>query len=181
MWSRIISIGLVMGLVSTFIYDLMLPGGLVSGLERGVPVDLQFETARTTVFTALVMMQLFNALNSRADVSSAFSHLFTNKWLWLSLAFGVVSHIAVVEIPFLQSAFGTTSLDLIHWAIAVGAGVVVLLFEKIVKLVRRSRARAHGARASVATAVQARCGAGSPRTRLDGVCGPPNSKLRSYR
>ncbi|MDN5557996.1 MAG: cation-translocating P-type ATPase [Ruaniaceae bacterium] len=139
MWGRIISVGLFMGFVTLLVYDLALPGGLVSGLEVGVPMELQFDTARTMVFTSLVMMQLFNALNSRSDLNSAFSHLFTNKWLWFSLAFGVVAQVVVVEVPFLQEAFGTTSLDSLHWLVAVGAGASILVFEEIVKAVRRAR------------------------------------------
>ncbi|WP_197511673.1 HAD-IC family P-type ATPase [Tessaracoccus coleopterorum] len=138
MWQRIIVIGLVMGLISLAIFDLSLPGGLLSGLEHLAPTGLQFEVARTTVFTALVFMQLFNALNSRADTASAFSHLFTNKWLWLSFAAVTVGQVLVVEVPFLQHAFGTTALDLPHWGVAVAAGVAVLLFEEAVKAVRRA-------------------------------------------
>lgn len=137
MWQRIISIGLVMGVLSLLVYDLSLPGGLFGGLDSLVGTGEQFVTARTTVFTALVFMQLFNALNSRSDASSAFSHLFTNGWLWASFAFVVVAQALVVEVPFLQAAFGTTSLDLIHWAVAIGAGAMVLVYEEIVKVIRR--------------------------------------------
>ncbi|HZK05468.1 MAG TPA: cation-translocating P-type ATPase [Actinomycetaceae bacterium] len=138
MWRRIIGIGLVMGILSLLVYDLTLPGGLVGGFETLAPVETQLDTARTTVFTALVFMQLFNALNSRSDRTSAFSHLFTNRWLWASFAFAVVTQILVVEVPFLQGAFGTIGLQLEHWALATGAGVVVLLFEEVVKVFRRA-------------------------------------------
>ena len=84
---------------------------------------------------------LFNALNSRSNMNSAFDHLFTNKWLWGSFAAVILGQVLVVEVPFLQSAFGTTSLDLTHWGIAIGAGVVVLLFEEVVKAIRRARAK----------------------------------------
>ncbi|MHA7861324.1 cation-translocating P-type ATPase [Tessaracoccus sp. Y36] len=141
MWTRIIGIGLVMGVISLLIYDLTLPGGLVGGLEHLAPADEQLAVARTTVFTALVMMQLFNALNSRSDMGSAFSHLFTNAWLWVSLLGAALAQVAVVQVPFLQHAFGTTSLDLAHWAVAVGAGVAVLVYEEIVKVIRRAAAR----------------------------------------
>ena len=141
MWTRILSIGLVMGVISLIIYDMSLPGGFVGGLEHLASTDEQLAVARTTVFTALVMMQLFNALNARSDMGSAFNHLFTNKWLWLSLAGATLAQVAVVEVPFLQAAFGTTSLDWIHWAVAVGAGVAILAYEEIVKAVRRAAVR----------------------------------------
>ena len=138
MWQRIIGVGLVMGLLALLIYDLTLPGGLVGGLEGFATPDSQFAVARTTVFTALVFMQLFNALNSRSDTGSAFTHMFSNAWLWGSVALVTVLQALVVEVPFLQSAFGTAPLDWIHWAVAVGAGAAVLLYEEVVKLLRRT-------------------------------------------
>ena len=138
MWQRIIGVGLVMGLLALLIYDLTLPGGLVGGLEGLATPDSQFAVARTTVFTALVFMQLFNALNSRSDTGSAFTHMFSNAWLWGSVALVTVLQVLVVEVPFLQSAFGTAPLDWIHWAVAVGAGAAVLLYEEVVKLLRRT-------------------------------------------
>ncbi len=141
MWARIITIGLVMGVLTLIVYDLTLPGGLLGGLEHLTPTEDQLAAARTTAFTALVLMQLFNALNSRSDRASAFNHLFTNRWLWLALGFGVISQIAVVHVPLLQSAFGTTHLQWQHWLLALGAGAMVLGIEEILKLVRRARRR----------------------------------------
>ena len=141
MWTRIVSIGLVMGVLSLVVYDLTLPGGLLPGLDLSAPVEDQLAVARTTVFTALVSMQLFNALNSRADLASAFDHLFSNRWLWLSLAGAALAQVAVVEVPFLQAAFGTTSLDLIHWGIALASGVAILAYEEAAKAARRAQAR----------------------------------------
>ena len=138
MWQRIIGVGMVMGLLTLLIYDLTLPGGLFGGLEDLATPDSQFAVARTTVFTALVFMQLFNALNSRSDTGSAFTHMFSNAWLWGSVALVAVLQALVVEVPFLQSAFGTAPLDWIHWAVAVGAGAAVLLYEEVVKLLRRT-------------------------------------------
>ena len=138
MWQRIIGVGMVMGLLTLLIYDLTLPGGLVGGLEDLATPDSQFAVARTTVFTALVFMQLFNALNSRSDTGSAFTHMLSNAWLWGSVALVAVLQVLVVEVPFLQSAFGTAPLDWIHWAVAVGAGAAVLLYEEVVKLLRRT-------------------------------------------
>ena len=141
MWGRILSVGLFMGLVTLVVYDLTLPGGLIGEPGLPAPAGSELDVARTTVFTSLVFMQLFNALNSRSDVGSAFSHLFTNRWLWLSLAFGVAAQVLVVQAPFLQAAFGTVPLDASHWLVAVAAGASVLVFEELVKLVRRERSR----------------------------------------
>lgn len=139
MWGRILSIGLIMGALTLLVYDLTLPGGLIGGLEHLVPPELQLDAARTTAFTALVMMQLFNALNSRSARASAFHHLATNRWLWVSLALAVVAQVAVVHLPVLQTAFGTVALQWQHWLLAVGAGASVLAIEEIIKAIQRAR------------------------------------------
>ncbi len=132
MWQRVGFIGLVMGAVTLLTIDMFLPGGLIEGSDS-------LTVARTAGFTTLVFAQLFNALNARSDLSSAFSRLFSNKWLWGSILLGVVLQFAVVEVPFLQAAFGTASLDLAHWAMATAMASVVLWAEELVKLVRRVR------------------------------------------
>lgn len=130
MWERVVFIGLVMGAVTLLTIDMFLPGGLIEGGDS-------LEVARTAGFTTLVMAQLFNVFNSRSADQSAFTHLFTNRWLWASVALGVVLQIAVVHVPFMQVAFGTASLDLQHWIIAVAMASIVLWAEEIVKLFRR--------------------------------------------
>lgn len=132
MWGRVVFIGFVMGAVTLLTIDMLLPGGLIAGSES-------LDVARTAGFTTLVMAQLFNAFNARSDLSSGFSHLFSNRWLWGSIVLAVVLQVAVVEVPFLQVAFGTASMTLAQWGICVGMGAVVLLAEEIVKLVRRAR------------------------------------------
>ncbi|MHA6511706.1 cation-translocating P-type ATPase [Tessaracoccus sp. Z1128] len=141
MWQRIVFIGALMGVLSLVVFDLTLPGGLIGGLEHLAPARTQLATARTTAFTALVAMQLFNALNSRSDLLSAFDHLFTNGWLWLSLGAAALAQVLVVYVPFLQHAFGTVALGWQHWALALTAGATVLAFEEAVKILRRGAAR----------------------------------------
>ncbi|AQX14710.1 haloacid dehalogenase [Tessaracoccus lapidicaptus] len=141
MWQRILGIGALMGLLSLVVYDLTLPGGLLGGLDRAAPAGAELDTARTTVFTALVLMQLANALNSRSDRASVLDHLFTNRWLWVSLAGAAALQVAVVYVPVLQHAFGTAPLAWSHWAVAIGAGVVVILVEEAVKAARRAGGR----------------------------------------
>lgn len=130
MWVGIVSVGLVMALVTLFTIDLFLPGGLVEGNDS-------LDVARTAGFTTLVLAQLFNALNSRSETTSAFRGLFSNRWLWGAIAFGLVLQIAVVEVPVLQVAFGTTSMNLMHWAACIGLASVVLWYHELRKVVLR--------------------------------------------
>jgi len=134
MWTGILSIGLVMGVATLLTIDIFLPGGLVEGHDS-------LEVARTAGFTTLVVAQLFNAFNSRSETTSAFHRLFVNKWLWGAVALAFVLQIAIVEVPFLQAAFGTASMDLAHWAVAVAMASSVLWFDELRKLVWRMRHR----------------------------------------
>lgn len=130
MWWRVIYIGVIMGLVTLLSIDMFYPGGLIAGSDS-------LDTARTVGFTTLVLAQLFNALNSRSETQSAFHHMTSNRWLWYAIGLGVVLQIMVVHVPFLQTAFGTTALDPLHWAVAIGMASIVLWAEELSKLVRR--------------------------------------------
>lgn len=135
MWRGIVSRGLVMGIATLFTMDIFLPGGLVEGSDS-------LDVARTAGFTALVFAQFFNAFNSRSETTTAFRHLFGNSWLWASVGLGVVLQLAVVQMPLLQTAFGTTSMDLTHWAVAAAMASTVLWFDELRKLALRARRRA---------------------------------------
>ncbi|WP_298324748.1 cation-translocating P-type ATPase [Haloactinopolyspora sp.] len=134
MWRGVVSIGLVMGLASLFAIDIFLPGGLVDG-------DDSLDVARTAGFTTLVFAQLFNAFNSRSETTSAFHRPFVNPWLWGAVALAVVLQVAVVELPFLQVAFATASMDLGHWAVCVAMASTVLWFDEVRKLAYRALER----------------------------------------
>ena len=138
MWGGLLLIGAVMAAAALGTLDIFLPGGLVD--IAGVSTD-DLATARTAAFTTLVLAQLFNTLNSRSETASAFSHLLVNRWLWGAIALGVAAQIAVVEVPLLQAAFSTSSLDAVHWGVTVAMASLVLWVDEARKAVRRMRAR----------------------------------------
>jgi P-type Ca2+ transporter type 2C len=136
MWRGIVSTGLVMSIATLVTMDIFLPGGLVEGSDS-------LDVARTAGFTTLVFAQFFNAFNSRSETTTAFRHLFGNGWLWASLAVGVALQIAVVHLPFLQTAFGTAPMGLDQWAVTIAMASVVLWFDELRKLVLRAKLRNH--------------------------------------
>ena len=93
-------------------------------------------------FTTLVLAQLYNCFNARSDRTSAFHHLFTNRWLWGAIALSLALQIAVVQLPFLNEAFGTTRLSLVDWLICVALASGVLWADEAKKLVERRLRRA---------------------------------------
>jgi magnesium-transporting ATPase (P-type) len=123
MWLWTLWIGLLTGALTLAVIDAFLPGGLLPGSDS-------LAVARTAGFTTLVLAQLFNAFNSRSLVASAFSGLFANRWLWGAALLAVALQVAITEVPWLQVAFSTASLDPAHWAVCVGAASVVLWAEE---------------------------------------------------
>ncbi|MES2090687.1 MAG: cation-translocating P-type ATPase [Pseudomonadota bacterium] len=129
-WSCMLQVGLVMALSTLLTIDGFLPGGLIEGHN-----DLT--TARTAGFTVLVFAQLFNCFNARSECTSAVHHLFANRWLWGAVTLSVLLQIAVVQLEFLNLAFGTTPLSLDQWLVCAAMGSVVLWFSELRKLVLR--------------------------------------------
>ncbi len=137
MWTDVLTTGILMGVIVLLALDIFLPGGMVEGRDT-------LDVARTAAFTTLVLAQLFFAVCARSDTVSAFHHLFVNKWLWGALALGVILQVLVVEVPFLQMAFGTAPLDLAHWGITFALASIVLWADEVLKWARRVRGRHTG-------------------------------------
>ena len=133
MWRTVVEIGVVMAAVTLLTLDIYLPGGLIDG-------DRDLANARTAAFTVLVFAQLFNALNARSESTSAFHLLFVNPWLWGALALSLVLQIAVVHVPVMTIAFGTSPLSWDQWVFCVAMGSMVLWYSECVKWIRRRSA-----------------------------------------
>ena len=98
--------------------------------------------ALTMAFTTFVLFQFFNALNARAERETVFtSHLFSNRWLWISFGTVVALQVAIVQLPFLHDLFRTTALTAGQWATCAAVALSVLLVEEAVKLGARLTAR----------------------------------------
>ena len=131
MWRGIMFVGVIMAVGTLFVLDASLPGGLVPGTG-----DLVY--AQTMAFTTLMLFQIFNVVNARSDVQSAFVDLLTNRWLWAAIAGSVALQVFVVYTPFLQSAFGTRALSVQDWAFCVAVASSVLWIREASKLIART-------------------------------------------
>jgi P-type Ca2+ transporter type 2C len=127
MWVGIAWVGLVMALVTLVALDLRLDGGFLGGSG-------DIDEARTMAFTTLVLAQLFNCFNARSDRTTAFRHLFTNKWLFGAIALSSVLQVAVVQAAFLGDAFDTVPLALDDWLICISLASVVLWADELKKI-----------------------------------------------
>ena len=74
----------------------------------------------------LVFTSMFTCFSARPDTASAFTHLFVNPWLWAAVALSVLLQVAVVNIGFLNIAFGTVPLAPDQWLLCAGMASAVL-------------------------------------------------------
>lgn len=130
MWVTILIVGTVTAIAGLVALDLELEGGFLGG-------DGDLKTARTMVFTTVVLAQVFNAFNARSDRISAFVKLFDNRLLWAAAAATVTLQVAVVHIGLLNRAFETTPLTPAQWATCWGLASSVLLADELRKLIGR--------------------------------------------
>jgi Ca2+-transporting ATPase len=134
MWRGIFFVGAVIAASTLLVFDASLPGGLIDGTGT-------LSYAQTMAFTTLMLTQLFNAFNARSDERSAFARLFTNHWLWLSIALSLVLQCLVLYVPALQRAFGTVPLTPMDWARCLVAASAVLWIREANKVITRWRDR----------------------------------------
>jgi magnesium-transporting ATPase (P-type) len=131
MWAGVIAIGALMAFVTLLTLDLYLPGGLIEGTR-----DL--DNARTAGFTVLVFAQLFHCFVARSETTSAFAHLWVNPWLWGAVVLSALLQAAVVNVGFLNAAFGTVPLTLDQWLVCIAMASAVLWSTELVKLAKRT-------------------------------------------
>jgi magnesium-transporting ATPase (P-type) len=134
MWATVLQTGLVIAVVTLLTIDLSLPGGLIEGAY-----DLA--TARTAGFTVLVFTSMFTCFTARSETKSAFAHAFSNPWLWAAVALSVLLQIAVVNLAFLNVAFGTAPLALHQWLLCAAMASMVLWLSELRKLAGRASER----------------------------------------
>jgi Ca2+-transporting ATPase len=80
--------------------------------------------------------------NCRSVWRSALSGFFENKWLIAAVILSLITHVLVIYVPVLQTAFHTVPLSLTDWAVSTGIGAALLVAVEVVKGVLRARRRA---------------------------------------
>ena len=91
----------------------------------------------------LVLAHLASAFNARSETTVAFAHLFSNPWLWGAIARSLLLQVAVVNLDFVNLAFGTAPLAFDQWLLCAAMASMVLWCRELRKL-----GFAHGAEES---------------------------------
>ena len=94
------------------------------------------EHARTLAFTTLVMFQMFNIFNSRAERSilKDTHAIFNNKVLLFAILGSISLQALIVHWPVLQIYFETVGLSAMDWITAILVGSSVILVVEVKKL-----------------------------------------------
>ena len=102
-----------------------------------LPDSTSLEYKRSMTFTTLILFQLFNSLSARSDSDSAFGSMFRNRWLWGAIGVSICAQVVLLNVPFLQRAFGVVSLSGADWLLVVSLTSGVLWVNEGVKYMSR--------------------------------------------
>lgn len=89
---------------------------------------------RTMTFATLAFCQMTMIFSIRSGMHHGFSGMFSNKFLWGSIAFVVATMLLVLLIPSVQAIFKVTSLNSVQWLWVAGLSFGSFAVCEIVKL-----------------------------------------------
>ncbi|MCL2156997.1 MAG: cation-translocating P-type ATPase [Methanobrevibacter sp.] len=119
---RIVIAGIVMAIGTLAIYLYELSVGVQKGLS---PEDIKIK-AMTIAFTTFVMFQIFNAFNCRAKSSEK------NNFFFIAIAASFLLQFLVIYLPYLQTIFRTTAINIFDWILLLLVAGTILISEKVV-------------------------------------------------
>jgi Ca2+-transporting ATPase len=96
--------------------------------------------ARTQLFTAIVLMELANAINARSLKYTVFKvGVFKNKFLWLAIFSSLGLQLTVLYVPAFHGVFDITYPEVFDWVLAVSFTLIVFLSLEIGKCIATRR------------------------------------------
>ncbi|MBB6630293.1 calcium-translocating P-type ATPase, PMCA-type [Clostridium algidicarnis] len=96
--------------------------------------------AQTMSFVVLSVSQLFHSLNMRHPEKSIFQvGLFTNKYLILSIVFGIFLQDVIITVPFLANVFDVFDLTMNDWLFVGSLSIIPLVLNEIAKVFIRMK------------------------------------------
>jgi Ca2+-transporting ATPase len=133
------------GIFTRPIVTLIAVGGAWSALVTlvlftwALSTDRPLAEAMTMTFATLVLIEFFKAYSFRSDRNSVLDRPFANRWLNLAILWELVLVALVVNVPFLQDAFGTTALSPGAWLTVAGAAFTIVPVLELAKRTLRRR------------------------------------------
>ena len=110
--------GFILTLGSLFIY---FTGPILFNAHTSIS---DIKIFQTSVFTTLVLTQLFHTFNYRFEKRGIFNKdIFGNKYLNLAIVTSISLQVSIIYVPLLQRIFSTASLSLYHWTLVIISSV----------------------------------------------------------
>ncbi len=129
-------VGLIFpGLLLRIGFMAALMGGGIFLIFNWAQARMSLDEARTLAFCSMVAFEWFRAFNARSDEYTVFRlGILRNRWLLITISAAILLQLAVVYVPFLQTAFRTVPLSIEKWGIAILAGGILFSIEEIRKV-----------------------------------------------
>ncbi len=132
------------GILSRDLIALMVIAGSVMGIGTLLVFYHEYrilgsgiEKARTMALATLIFSELFNSLNFRSLRESIFAVRFKkNMWLFYAIVGSLLSSLAVIYLPFLNTIFETVPLNIGDWVKVILTSASVLLVVELLKVNR---------------------------------------------
>jgi Ca2+-transporting ATPase len=127
------------GIFTRPVIALIITGGVASGIITfglflwALSTDRVLAEAMTMVFATLVLIEFFKAFSYRSERHSVLARPFANKWLNLAILWELTLLVLVVNVPFLQDAFGTTTLAPGEWMLVAGLAFLIIPVLEVAK------------------------------------------------
>ena len=129
-------------------FDIMYQGLLVAILtlaayfighfvESGVWEIAESNDGMTMAFLTLSMAEIFQSFNMRSRRESIFTIKKQNLWLWGAGVLALILTTVVIYVPFLETAFEFTHINLMEYFIALGLAILIIPLVEIVKFIQR--------------------------------------------
>lgn len=101
-------------------------------------------TARTMLFTTLVLSQLLHTFSFRSESHSIFSlkRTFANKWLLMAFGGSMFFQLLLIYIPETEKLFNVTPLTLADWVAVIIVSLMSIAVIDVVKLISARKTRA---------------------------------------
>jgi cation-transporting P-type ATPase F len=124
-------------LLRTLFVGLLLLGFSFALFQFELGRGLGLTTARTTAANAFVLMGMFYLFACRTlTIPKKRIGWFTNPWVWGGAGLMLALQVMFAHVPFMNWAFKTAPVSIESWALAMCAGVAVLILVTLEKHVR---------------------------------------------
>jgi len=111
-------------------------------IENGAWRITNSDDGMTMAFLTMSMAEIFHSYNMRSQYGSIFGIRNHNLYLFGSMLLSFILTAAVIYVPFLQDAFGFTSIGFAEYMAALALSVLVIPIVELVKLVQRKTKKA---------------------------------------